>query len=593
MTRQATPAPSSLQVLLEYLRPHQKEFWSGVFFLLCTTLLGATIPWFIKNAMDDLKKNLDAQQLLIYAGAILGLATIMLATRVVSRIYLFSIGRQVEFDLKGRIFNHLLLMPSSYFSINPAGDLISRATSDVDNIRRLLGFSVLSIINAIFTYALTVPFMLAIDVQLTLLSLSVYPIMFGAVALFGGELRNQQNDVQQRLSGLSTLLQEDLNGIALIKVYAQEENESEAFGRQNDQLLEANLKLARTQNTLFPLLGALAGVSLLVLLWVGGPKLAAGSLSIGGLTALTVYIAQLIFPTALLGFTITSFQRGQVSIERVEDILAMPPAIADPPEAIPLHQPKGELEVRGLTFSYANAPVPTLQDIHLQVPAGSAVALVGPVGAGKTTLASIFPHLLEIAPNQVFLDGQDITRIRLADLRQAIAMVPQESFLFSTTVADNIRYGKPDLDMEAVIEVAQVARVHEEIMSFPQGYQTLVGERGITLSGGQRQRLALARALLLDAPVLILDDALSSVDNETAEAILANLKRQQKKTVLVVTHRLSASARADWIAVMDQGHIVQQGSHYELLRQPGLYRKLWDQSQMVEGVGGALEDRAL
>jgi ATP-binding cassette, subfamily B, multidrug efflux pump len=589
MTRQA--APSSIQVLLEYLRPHQREFWSGVFFLLCTTLLGATIPWFIKNAIDDLRKNLDYQQLLFYAGVIFGMATVMLVIRVISRIYLFRIGRQVEFDLKGRIFDHLLLMPPSYFSINPAGDLISRATSDVDNIRRLLGFSVLSIINAIFTYALTVPFMLALDVQLTLLALSVYPIMFGAVALFGGQLRNLQNEVQQRLSGLSTLLQEDLNGIALIKVYAQEDNEEEAFNRQNKQLLEANIKLARTQNTLFPLLGALAGVSLLVLLWVGGPKLAEGTLSIGGLTALTVYIAQLIFPTALLGFTITSFQRGQVSIERVENILATPPAIADEADAISLHDPQGALEVRGLTFSYADAPTPTLQDIHLQVPIGSTVALVGPVGSGKTTLANVFPHLLEIAPNQVFLDGQDITHIRLGDLRQAIAMVPQESFLFSTTVADNIRYGRPDLDLEAVIEVAQEARVHEEIMSFPQGYQTLVGERGITLSGGQRQRIALARALLMDAPVLILDDALSSVDNETAEAIIANLKRRQNKTVLLVTHRLSASARADWIAVMDQGRMVQQGNHYELLREPGLYRKLWEQSQMIEGVGEALEDR--
>ena len=585
MTRQA--APSSLQVLLEYLRPHQKEFWTGVFFLLCTTLLGATIPWFIKNAIDDLGKNLDYRQLLLYAGAILGLATAMLVIRVISRIYLFRIGRQVEFDLKGRIFDHLLLMPPSYFSINPAGDLISRATSDVDNIRRLLGFSVLSILNAIFTYALTVPFMLAMDVELTLLSLSVYPIMFGAVALFGGQLRNQQMDVQQRLSGLSTLLQEDLNGIALIKVYAQEENEETAFGRQNHQLLDANLKLARTQNTLFPLLGALAGVSLLVLLWAGGPKLAAGSLSIGELTALTVYIAQLIFPTALLGFTITSFQRGQVSIERVENILATPPAIADPPNAIALQNPRGDLAVHGLTFRYPNTEIPTLKDIHLQLSVGSTVALVGPVGSGKTTLANIFPHLLEIAPNQVFLDGEDITHIRLEDLRKAIAMVPQESFLFSTTVADNIRYGKPDLDLEAVIEVAKTARVHEEIMCFPQGYQTLVGERGITLSGGQRQRLALARALIMDAPVLILDDALSSVDNETAEAILDNLKRRQKKTVLLITHRLSASARADLIAVMDQGHIVQKGSHYELLRQEGLYRKLWDQSQMTEGVSGA------
>jgi ATP-binding cassette, subfamily B, multidrug efflux pump len=576
-------ANASLTQLWTYLRPHKAKLFLGIFTLLVTNALGVLIPWLLKVAIDDLGKNLQYQGILYYTGLILALATIMGLIRVWSRVLIFSIGRLVEFDLKGQIFAHLLRMAPSYFAKNPVGDLINRATSDVDSVRRLLGFAILSIINTFFAYLLTLPVMLGLDVSLTLSSLAVYPLMFGSVWLFADRLRNEQIAVQQGLDQVSSLIQEDLNGISLIKVYAQEENERQAFDRKNDQLMDANLRLALSRNIVFPLLGALASASLLVLLWFGGPRLADGTLSVGAFAALAIYIERLVFPTALLGFTITTYQRGQVSIDRIEKILAVPPTIQDAPDAKVLGAVAGELRVEDLTYYFPGSERPVLDHLNFTIQAGETVAIVGPIGSGKSTLANALLRLLEISPEQIFLDGLDITDLRLVDLRSAIAYVPQDSFLFSATVEENIRYGRPDATDAEVSAAARRARIAEEIAIFPKGYQTLVGERGITLSGGQRQRVALARAFLVQAPVLVLDDALSSVDNQTAEEILKELA-QEDRTTLLITHRLSAAAAADRVLVMDRGHIAESGSHSELLRQGGIYARLWDQYQLEQAV---------
>ncbi|MBC7882043.1 MAG: ABC transporter ATP-binding protein [Anaerolineae bacterium] len=576
-------ANASLAQLWTYLRPHKAKLFLGIFTLLITNALGVLIPWLLKVAIDDLGKNLQYQGILYYTGLILGLATVMAFIRVWSRVLIFSIGRLVEFDLKGQIFAHLLRMAPSYFAKNPVGDLINRATSDVDSVRRLLGFAILSIINTFFAYLLTLPVMLGLDVPLTLASLAVYPLMFGSVWLFADRLRNEQIAVQQGLDQVSSLIQEDLNGISLIKVYAQEENERQAFDRKNDQLMEANLRLALSRNIVFPLLGALASASLLVLLWFGGPRLADGTLSIGAFAALAIYIERLVFPTALLGFTITTYQRGQVSIDRIEKILAVPPTIQDAPDAKVLGAVEGELEVRNLTYYFPGSERPVLDHLNFTIRAGETVAMVGPIGSGKSTLANALLRLLEINPEQIFLDGLDITDLRLVDLRSAIAYVPQDSFLFSATVEENIRYGRPNATDAEVSAAAHRARIAEEIAIFPKGYQTLVGERGITLSGGQRQRVALARAFLVQAPVLVLDDALSSVDNQTAEEVLKELARESR-TTLLITHRLSAAASADRILVMDRGQIAESGSHSELIRQSGIYARLWNQYQLEQAV---------
>ena len=568
-----------------YLRPHWREASLGILALLSVNALGVYIPWLIRAGVDKLSTTFSWNQILHYVVIIVLLSSAMWLMRMASRIWLFGVGRQVEFDLKQRIFEHLLKLEPAYFASNTAGDLINRATSDVDNIKRLLGFAVLSLANTVFAYALTLPVMLTISVDLTLASLAVYPFMFLLVSLFSDRLRKQQAAVQEQLSDISELIQEDISGIALIKIYAQEANERRAFAKKNQQLLTANLELAKLRNTLFPLIGGLANVSSLVIIWLGVARMSSGTLQVGDFLALLIYVERLVFPTALLGFTITAYQRGEVSIDRLESILSVTPKIKDTADAIhlPVAELKGELTAKNLTYTYPGSTTPALANVNFTIAPGETVAIVGAIGSGKSTLANALPRLLDIDSEQLFLDGLDITKIALASLRGAIAYVPQDSFLFSTTIKNNIRYGDPISEQEQVESVAQLAQIESEINNFPQQYETLVGERGITLSGGQRQRTALARAMLVSAPVLILDDALSSVDNQTATQILKNLSGgTERKTVIFITHQLSAAAAADRIFVMEKGRIVQIGNHSQLVQQQGLYRTLWSQHQVEE-----------
>jgi ATP-binding cassette subfamily B protein len=582
-------AQSRLRKLGQYLLPHWKAAGSGVLALLLVNLLGVRIPLLIRDAIDRLQITFSFSQVFYYVVLVLGMASAMWIVRMASRTLLFGVGRQVEFDLKQKVFAHLLTLEPSYFAANTVGDLINRSTSDVDNIRRLLGFAVLSLANTLFAYGLTLPAMLRINVKVTLLSLAVYPVMLILVQVFSTRLRSEQLVVQEQLSDLSELIQEDMSGISLVKIYAQEENEREAFQRRNQELLEANLSLALTRSTLLPLLPGLASVGLLVVLRFGVSAINEGAITVGDFVALLLYVGQLAFPAALLGFTITAYQRGEVSVDRIEAILTVQPKIRDQPHAIALSrsQVRGELTADHLTFAFPTAngsnSKPALQAVSFTIQPQETVAIVGSIGSGKSTLANALPRLLDIAPGQLFLDGFDITQVRLADLRGAIAYVPQDSFLFSTTIKNNIRYGEPGADEARVIEAAKQAQIHSEILNFPHQYETIVGERGITLSGGQRQRTALARALLVDAPILILDDALSSVDNQTATQILRNLSEgTHRKTVLFISHQLSAAASADRIFVMEQGTIVQSGTHSVLIGQPGLYQTLWNQHKLEE-----------
>jgi ATP-binding cassette subfamily B protein len=579
-------AHSRLKKLADYLRPHWQKAALGIVALLVVNAIGVYIPLLIRSAIDQLEVTFSFEQIWQLVILILILSSIMWVVRMASRITIFGVGRQVEFDLKQKIFEHLLQMEPAYFYINTAGDLINRATNDLDNIRRLLGFAVLSLANTLFAYVLTLPVMLSINVRLTLVSLSVYPLMLIIVQLFSDKLRSEQLAVQEELSGLSDLIQEDMSGMALIKIYAQEENERRAFHQMNQQLLQANLNLAQSRNVLFPMIQGLAYISLLVLLGLGGSAIARGEISVGDFVALIVFSERLVFPTALLGFTITTYQRGEVSVDRIEAILAAEPKIKDTPSSIAIPTPvKGELKAENLTYTYPGAKIPALDNVSFDIAAGETVAIVGSIGSGKSTLANALPHLLDIAPSSLFLDGSDLSQIKLADLRGAIAYVPQDSFLFSTSIKNNIRYGDPLSEQSKIERVAKEAQIHAEILNFPQQYETIVGERGITLSGGQRQRTALARALLVDAPVLILDDALSSVDNQTATDILKNLSTGvQQKTVIFISHQLSAAAMCDRIFVMDKGQIVQTGTHTELVQQPGLYQSLWHQHQLEESL---------
>jgi ATP-binding cassette, subfamily B, multidrug efflux pump len=577
------PRYSRFRKLLEYLRPYWRNTTFGVLALFVVNGVGTYLPLLISQAVDELGITFQFNRVLHYVLLLLGLSSLMWVIRMASRILLFGTGRQIEFDLKQKIFEHLLILEPAYFARNTAGEIISRATSDVENIRRLVGFAVLSLANTIFAYAFTLPVMLAIDPGLSLAAIAIYPFILLLVQMFSDKLRSQQLVVQESLAQVSELVQEDMSGIALIKIYAQEANERQQFRILSQGLLAANLMLAKTRNALFPLLGGLASISLLVLLWFGSRGIASGAITVGDFLALLLYIERLIFPTALLGFTITAYQRGEVSIDRIETLLLAKPEIKNAPGAlpVPLEQVQGRISAKNLSFAYPEREKSALDQLNFEIQPGETVAIVGPVGSGKSTLANALPRLLDIPPGQLFLDGLDVTQIQLQDLRAAIAYVPQESFLFSTSLQNNIRYGAPMTAQPAVEYAAQQAQIHPEILNFPAQYETLVGERGITLSGGQRQRTALARALLVDAPILVLDDALSSVDNQTATQILATLSDgPDQRTVIFISHQLSAAAMADRIFVMDQGAIVQVGRHSELISRPGLYQTLWNQQKL-------------
>ncbi len=578
-------ANSRLKTIRTYLRPHWRIVSFGILSLLLVNIVSAYLPLLISNSIDQLKTGFSFSALSRQAIILLVLASLMWGMRMLSRILIFGAGRQVEFDLKQKIFQHLLTLEPGYFAKNTSGDLISRATSDVDNVRRLVGFVVLSFVNIIFAYGLTFPFMLNINVPLTLMAISVYPLMIITVQLFSDKMRDSQQQVQESLSDLSELIQEDISGMSLIKIYAQEEQERTAFRHKNQKLLKANLKLAQIRNLIFPIIEGISYISLLILLWLGTGAIARGEITVGNFVALILYVEKLVFPTALLGFTITAYQRGEVSIERIESILLAEAKIKNNHALIHLNhdQIQGKITACNLTYIYPDSKIPALNNINFTIQPGETIAIVGSIGSGKSTLANALPRLLDVEPGQLFIDGYDITQLSLHDLRKAIAYVPQESFLFSTTIKNNIRYGEPLEETKEIEYAAKQAQIHPEIINFPKKYETVVGERGITLSGGQRQRTSLARALMIDAPVLILDDALSSVDNETATQILNNLSPERdKRTVIFISHQLSAAANSDRILVMDRGRIVQAGTHDELVEQDGLYQSLWQQHQLEE-----------
>ena len=572
-----------LDLIKNYLRPHKRELIIGAFCLIFVNILSVAIPMEVRNIVDDLKEGFTFSYVLNKSTWLILMATVMGGARLISRQLVFGVGRQVEVSLRQKLFDRMLEQDPGWVQTIGTGEVITRATSDLENIRRLLGFTVLSLTNTLLAYTFTLPAMLTINPLLTFFAISVYPVLLGTVGLFGGRMVKQRKRQQQALSELSELIQEDLSGISAIKIYGQERAEQEAFKKLNIRYRDAAINLARTASTLFPLLQGLSSISLLLLIAIGSGQLSSGTLTVGGLVALILYVERLVFPTALLGFTLNTFQLGQVSLERVEELLNHEPTIKDKDNTVNITKPiSGKLEARNLSVSYEDSPRKILDEISFKINPGEIVALVGPVGCGKTTLARALGRMIKIDEGSLYLDDNDVMDLKLKQLRSNIALVPQEGYLFTETLSENIKYGNPEASTEKVQESAYEARMTDDIKGFPDGLKTLVGERGITLSGGQRQRTALSRALLVDSKIIVLDDALASVDNKTASAILQTIKKQYSKTVLMISHQLSAAAACDRILVMNDGKIVQEGTHQFLIKKDGLYKSMWEREKAKE-----------
>ena len=574
-----------LNIIKKYLKPFKRELLLGAITLLIVNILSVIIPLEVKNIIDQLQNGFSSNFIISKSFLLIILATIMGIIRLSSRQIVFGIGRKVEVKLRQKLFDHLLIQDPDWIQKMGSGDIIARATSDVENVRRLLGFTVLSLCNIILAYSLTIPSMFAINKILTISSLLIFPIILAIVGLFGGRMVNQRRLQQEALSKLSDLIQEDLSGISAIKIYGQESSEYIQFNKFNKAYRNAAINLARTASTLFPLLQGISSVSLLLLLALGTSQLENGFITIGGLVALILYVERLVFPTALLGFTLNTFQLGQVSLDRIEEIFKSEPKIKnyknykDSKKTI-----KGLIEAKNLKIRYENSKANSLDGIDFKILPGELVAIVGPVGCGKTTLAKALGRVIDFPKEQLFIDNTDVRKFDLKYLRSNVAIVPQEAFLFTSTISENLKFGDPKASIKLVKTSARKAGLSEDISNFPKGYNTLVGERGITLSGGQRQRTALGRALLVNAPIIVLDDALASVDNKTASKIIKEIKNDESKTILMISHQLSVAATCDRVLVMDKGKIIQEGIHNELIEKDGLYKNLWERELAVKNL---------
>tara|TARA_Y100001933_G_scaffold153367_1_gene151777 strand:- start:1476 stop:3221 length:1746 start_codon:yes stop_codon:yes gene_type:complete len=575
-----------IKIIKKYLKPYRKELFIGALALLIVNILSVIIPLEVKNIIDELQQGFSGRFILTKSIWLIFLATFMGIIRLSSRQIVFGIGRKVEVNIRQRLFDHLLIQDPDWVQKRGSGDIINRATSDVENVRRLLGFTVLSLCNIVLAYSLTIPSMFSLNRILTITSLMIFPLILAIVGMFGGKMVNQRKLQQEALSDLSDLIQEDLSGISAIKIYAQEESEKNQFSKFNIRYRNAAIKLARTASILFPLLQGISSISLLLLLALGTSQLENGNISIGGLVALILYVERLVFPTALLGFTLNTFQLGQVSLDRIEEIFQSKPKITNISENKRLKKKiNGSIKAINLEIKYKDSKFNALDGINFEISPGELVAIVGPVGCGKTTLAKSLGRIIDIPNNQLFIDNQDIKKLNLNDLRKNVAIVPQEAFLFTSTISENLRFGEPKASLQTVKSSAKKAGLIEDVNNFPKGFKTIVGERGITLSGGQRQRTALGRAILVNSPIIVLDDALASVDNKTASIIIKEIRKNESKTILMISHQLSVAATCDRVLVMDKGKIVQEGNHKDLLKVDGLYKRLWERELAVSKLG--------
>ncbi len=564
------------------LRKYWLETLAGTVLLIATNAIWYFITIKINGTVDLLVKNkIGLSNSFWWALGIIGVAALLMAfIRTSSRIVLFGIGRQVESDQRTAFYNHLLKLDLLYFNTQKIGDLISRSTSDIQAIRQMMGFGILNIINIVWVYAFTLPLMLKLNAQITFWILIGYLPILAFVRYLSLKLKTDQQLAQEKLGALSSFIEEDINGIQVIKAYSQEEREIERFKIINDSYLNTATSLAQWRGLIWPIMEFAGRISFFVLVFY----INQGKISAGQIAAFLLCLERLVFPTAIIGWLITIFQRGSVSVQRIQEVFQENPQIKEIPQAKALKVDKGEIEIKDLSFKYEAKSDNILQNLSLKLEPKQFIGVVGLIGSGKSTLCSALLRLIDIPENCIFIDGQDITKISIGSLREQISLIPQETFLFNSTISDNIGFAGNYTQAE-IESAAKLAQIHPEIINFKEAYQTMVGEKGVSVSGGQAQRIALARALITKPKVLILDDSIASVDNEIGLQILNAVRQEfQDLTLVLITHRISSLKDADQIFVIDKGSCVGHGKHSNLLRHNIIYQKLWKKQKLASEI---------
>ncbi|MBZ5546969.1 MAG: ABC transporter ATP-binding protein/permease [Acidobacteriia bacterium] len=591
--------PKSLRPLVPYLKRYRSGLLWGGLCVLFNNGIWILFPQVIRRAVDALSHGVTRQKLLTYSLLVIAVAFAKGIFQFLTRWVVIGISRDIEFDLRNDLFAHLEHLSYSYYQRNRTGDIMAKATNDLNAVRMLLGPAIMYSANTIVFTAGALAFMLAISPKLTIYAFLPLPIASIVIQYFGRQIHERFERIQAMFSDISARAQENFSGARVIRAYVQEQAEIASFESANQEYIRRSLGLVRLMGMLWPTLELMLGVAVVIVLWLGGRQVLLGRMTVGDFVAFNTYMVQLTWPVIALGWVINIFQRGTASMGRINEILTEQPEIADEPAlvggtgvsrvqpgedarlSINLFDIQGEVEFRNLNFTYNGVPV--LNGINLHIPAGSSLAIVGPTGSGKTTLVNLIPRIYDALPGAVLIDGKPIREFPLDTLRRKIGFVPQETFLFSDTIRENIAFGRHDAHLPEVQAAAEAANIAQDIESFPETYSTTVGERGITLSGGQKQRTAIARALLRSPRILILDDALSSVDTHTEDKILNHLREiMLGRTTIFISHRVSTVRNADRIAVLHSGQIVELGTHDELIARNGYYTDLYNKQLLEE-----------
>ena len=573
-----------------FIRRYRGRLIAGVILLALSQVTSTAIPYVLKVAVDAIKARVDGTSLSTeavfgadvwsYALVIVGLALVTMGLSMTMRWYFNSISRYIEYDIREDYFAHLVKLSLSFYQRRPTGDLMARATNDLNSVRMFLGFGIRMLADAFFAVSMGLAVMCTIDWKLSLLALLPLPVLALAMNRAASGIYNGFKDVQDHFAKISARVQENLAGMRVVKAYVQREHEIAEFDDLNRAYLDKNKKLILLQSAVRPLAFVVGGCSLLIVLWLGGESVIEGQITLGEFVAFNAYLTKLIFPMILLGWMVERYQRGLASMVRINEILDEKPDIQDAGKAGAADPPRGEIVFDKVTFSYGVDTV--LRDLSLTVPAGSTLAVVGRVGSGKTTFGRLIPRMIEPDEGEVRIDGIPVGLWPIQDLRGMIGFVPQDSFLFSDTLRNNIALGVEGGE-ELVEWASDTSRLSQDLADFPEGYETVAGERGVTLSGGQKQRSALARAVIRKPTILILDDAMSSVDTHTEEEILTRLRDvMAERTTILISHRISTVQHADQIVVIEEGEITEQGTHQDLVEQGGIYADMYARQQLTQ-----------